>query len=319
MREPAFWWRSPGVASTLLAPFGALYGAVAASRMRRPGRRAGVPVICVGNFTLGGSGKTPTAIAIAELLLATGRKPVLLSRGYGGSLAGPVPVDPQRHAAAEVGDEALLLAAVAPTIVSRDRADGARLADALGATVIVMDDGFQNFQLAKDVSFVVVDAGAGFGNGRLIPAGPLREPIDQGLSRADAVVMLGDGDVPLPSFDGPIIDAELHPTAPERFAGRSVFAMPGIGRPEKFFATLRALGADLAAARSFPDHAPYAPQALSRLAAEARAAGAQLVTTEKDAARLPPAFRRKVLVLPVRLALDDWTPLDTALAHLTAA
>jgi tetraacyldisaccharide 4'-kinase len=319
MRAPDF-WNSDGLAARLLSPLGALYGgSVRARQLRAHPFRSKARVVCVGNLTAGGSGKTPIAITLARMLGARRHKVTFLSRGYRGRLSGPIVVDTTRHTAHDVGDEALLLAAVAPTIVSRDRAEGARLADTLGATVIVMDDGFQNFQLAKDVSFVVVDAGAGFGNGRLIPAGPLREPIDQGLSRADAVVMLGDGKVPLSSFEGPVIEAELHPTAPERFAGRSVFAMAGIGRPEKFFRTLQMLGARVVGTRAFPDHHRYTLLEIEAVKQIAANANALLVTTEKDLVRIEPGRRAGILCLPVHAVFADNPNLGMLLDRLAEA
>src|SRR5437667_724824 len=191
MREPAFWWRAPGWQVGLLAPAAAVYGAVAGRRLARQGRRAGAPVVCIGNPTLGGAGKTPTALAMARLLAEAGERPVLLSRGYGGALAGPLLVDPARHRAVDVGDEPLLLAQVAPTIVARDRVKGAAAALAAGAGVIVMDDGFQNPSLAKDFSVLMVDSRRGIGNGRCFPAGPLRAPLAAQLGRAHAVVVVG--------------------------------------------------------------------------------------------------------------------------------
>jgi tetraacyldisaccharide 4'-kinase len=222
----------------------------------------------------------------------------------------------------------LLLAAVAPTVVARDRRAGMIAIETHGRdpSVVIMDDGLQNPALAKDLSIVVVDAGFGFGNGRVIPAGPLREPVAEGLARADLLLAIGTPaerarfraawpDLPLP-----VVGASLIPLRTGMvWGGLRALAFAGIGRPEKFFATLEALGVELVAARSFADHEPYAPQALARLEAEARAARAQLVTTEKDAARLPTAFRSKILVLPVRLELDDWSPIDAALARLAPA
>jgi tetraacyldisaccharide 4'-kinase len=193
MREPSFWWREAGLTSGLLSPLAAVYGAVAASRMARPGRSAGIPVICVGNLTLGGAGKTPAAIAVARVLDAAGRRPFVLSRGYGGMLTGPVQVDPARHRAAEVGDEPLLLARFTPTVVSRDRAVGAEAARAAGAGSIVMDDGFQSPGLHKDRSVLVVDARRGIGNGQVFPAGPLRAPPGDQLRRAQALLVVGAG------------------------------------------------------------------------------------------------------------------------------
>jgi tetraacyldisaccharide 4'-kinase len=279
-------------------------------------------VICVGNLTAGGAGKTPTVIAVLEAL--AGRTPHALSRGHGGRLRGPHRVDPLRDTAADVGDEPLLLAAFAPTWVARDRAAGAAAAVAAGAGAVVMDDGFQNPGLAKDLSLVVVDAAQGFGNGRLIPAGPLRERVADGLARADAVVLIGsdtDAGAAMARWPDlatrPVLRARLEPLATGLpLDGADVVAFAGIGRPEKLFATLRACGARLVAAHGFPDHAPYPVPILRRLVAEARAADAMLVTTEKDAVRLPPAFRREVIALPVRLRWADPAALDRLLGAL---
>ena len=332
MRAPAFWANPPtrpGPLARLLAPFAWLWTLATRRRLARGAAavRLGIPVICVGNLTAGGAGKTPTVIALVERLAARGVAAHVVSRGHGGSLGGspggPVRVDERRHTAAQVGDEPLLLSAFAPTWVARDRAAAGRAAAAAGAAAVVMDDGLQNPALAKDLSIVVVDAGFGFGNGRVIPAGPLREPVAQGLARADLVLAIGTPAerarfrAAWPGLTVPVIGATLAPIRTGMvWGGLRALAFAGIGRPEKFFATLSALGVDLVAARSFADHEPFAPRALARLEAEARAAHAQLVTTEKDAARLPAAFRRKVLVLPVRLEPDDWTLLDAALARL---
>ncbi len=294
MREPSFWWRPAGLNSGLLSPLAAVYGAVAASRMSRPGRDAGVPVICVGNPTLGGAGKTPAAIAVAQMLAAAGRRPFLLSRGYGGALAGPVRVDPARHRSADVGDEPLLLARFAPTIVARDRAAGADAARAAGADSIVMDDGFQNPGLHKDRSILVVDRRRGIGNGMVFPAGPLRVPLESQLRRAQALLLVGAGTAGdavaaraqaqgLPVFHG-----RLEPDAQALAAlqGRRVLAFAGIGDPGKFFATLREAGIDVGAEVSFPDHHRYRRIEARDLIERAEREGLILVTTEKDMARL---------------------------------
>lgn len=330
MRAPRFWSNPPerpGLPAHLLAPLGWLWRAVTRRRLARaPTARLDIPVICVGNVTAGGAGKTPVTIALAQRLIQQGVAVHVVSRGHGGSLAGPVRVDPRRHTAAEVGDEPLLLAAFAPVWVSRDRAAAGRAAEAAGAAAILMDDGLQNPDLAKDLSIVVVDAGFGFGNGRVIPAGPLREPVADGLSRAGLVVSIGEpGEqaaflAAWPGLGRPVVAARLAPLRTGMdWQGVRALAFAGIGRPEKFYATLRALGAEVVAVRSFGDHEPYAPRILERLQSEAEALGAQLVTTEKDAARLPPAFRSRVLVVPVRLEAEDWGPVDAALLRLFPA
>lgn len=328
MRAPRFWSNppeSPGLAARVLAPAGWLYGLATRWRLSRTvPQGVGVPVVCIGNLVAGGAGKTPTAIRIIDALAARGLAVHALTRGHGGTIRGPHPVDPRRDTAQAVGDEPLLLAAFAPTWVSRDRVAGARAAVAAGAQVLVMDDGFQNPALAKTLSVLVVDAGQGFGNGRCIPAGPLRETVAEGLSRADAVVLIGPADeaettqARWPMLGGlPVLRGTLAPLATGLpLAGADVVAFAGIGRPEKFFATLRACGARLVAAHAFPDHATFAPKALRRLLAEARASDAMLVTTEKDAVRLPPAFRREVMALPVRLRLDDPAALEALLDRL---
>jgi tetraacyldisaccharide 4'-kinase len=255
-------------------------------------------------------------MALARMLLARGQRVVFLSRGYGGDQLGPVPVDPTKHRAEHVGDEPLLLADVAPTVVAHHRARGAQLADSLGADVIVMDDGFQNFQLAKDVSLIVVDAETGFGNGRLIPAGPLREPIERGLKRADAIVVVGETPLVLPSFHGPILRAQLCASVPDQFCGRAVFAMAGIGRPEKFFQTLQAMGARIVGTKAFPDHHEHTARELESIKRMTAEAGAILVTTEKDFVRIAPPFRDRVVPLPVHAVFADDAALGTVLDRL---
>jgi tetraacyldisaccharide 4'-kinase len=326
MRAPAFWQNPParpGLLARLLTPLAWLWTRVTRRRLARPGARLGVPVICVGNLTAGGSGKTPTVIALVQRLSARGTAVAVVSRGHGGSLEGPVRVDERRHAAAEVGDEPLLISAFAPVWVARDRAAAGRAAEADGAAVVVMDDGMQNPDLAKDLTIVVIDAETGFGNGRVMPAGPLREPVAAGLARADLLLALGPPEARArfraawPELRPPVLGAALEPLATGMdWRGLRAFAFAGIGRPEKFFATLRALGAEVVAARGFADHAPYDRRLLARLQADAKVRGAQLVTTEKDAARLPASFRMRVLVVPVRLEPDDWAPIDAALERL---
>ncbi len=305
------------LAARILSPLGWLYGASVAWKARhatpyRPQAR----VICVGNLTVGGSGKTPVALVLARRLAAQGHRPVFLSRGYGGKIGGPYLVDPAKDSAGETGDEPLLLAAAAPTIIARNRPSGARLADDNGFDTIVMDDGHQNFTLAKDLSIVVVDAEIGFGNGRVLPAGPLREPVAQGLARADAVVLVGNGAPGLPGFSGPVLRARLQPSKAPALAGTPIVAFAGIGRPEKFFETLRAQGAEVIEARRYPDHHPYTAAEIARLKAKARDNRALLITTEKDYVRLAPLHREGITVLPVEARFDDPAALDGLLTKV---
>jgi tetraacyldisaccharide 4'-kinase len=293
MREPAFWWRTPGIAAALLAPVGAGYGAIAARAFNRTGYRARVPVLCVGNLTVGGSGKTPAAIAIAGLFLAAGARPVFLTRGYGGRFAGPIHVDPRFHRAADVGDEPLLLARVATTIVARDRVAGAALAESVG-NVIIMDDGFQNPSLTKDLALLVVDCRRGIGNGHMIPAGPLRAPLAVQLDHADAVLAVGEtngaGNVIAQANDRgvPIFRGRLEPdsTALDALEDHRVLAFAGIADPEKFFATLASAGVATVATASFPDHHRYTVEEARDLLVRAERDALHLLTTEKDLMRL---------------------------------
>ncbi len=304
MKAPAFWSRPPGLIAWLLSPIGWIYGAITAWRMGRPGVRAGIPVICIGNLTAGGAGKTPTVLMLAKALEERGESPFVVSRGYGGRLAGPVRVEPERMTAAECGDEPLLLAARLPVIVSRDRLAGARLAEAQGATLVLLDDGLQNPRLAKDCTIAVVDAGQGLGNGLCLPAGPLRAPVAAQMRHVDAVLLIGDSPVStLAGGEKPMFRARIvpDPEAVARLAGRPLLAFAGIGRPEKFFATLRDAGLDLVATRSFADHHPFTDAEIAALRADAAAAGLALVTTEKDAARLPPKAR-DIDRLPIMLS-----------------
>ena len=301
MRAPDFWWKR-GALAGLLAPLGALHGLSVALKARRAKPfDPGIPVICIGNLTAGGSGKTPIAIAIAQMLRAKGHRPFFLTRGYGGSERGPA-LATRGHSAAVMGDEALLLTRAAPTIVARNRAAGARLAKEKGATVLVMDDGHQNFLLRKSLSLVVVDAETGFGNGFQIPAGPLREPVAQGLARTGAVILVGEGAPDLGGYSGPVLRAHLAVEG-GAFAGQQVFAFAGIGRPEKFVASLEAAGANVVGSCFFADHHPYTDDEMVEL--KAVAGGAVLVTTEKDFVRLSTSSREGIKVLKVAAVFDD--------------
>jgi tetraacyldisaccharide 4'-kinase len=319
MRAPAFWWRRPGAAALALSPAAALYGAAGrlGRRWTRP-RKAPVPVLCVGNVVAGGAGKTPVAIAIVRRLMAAGVAPHVLTRGYGGRMAGPVLVDPALHDARAVGDEPILLAMESPTWVSRDRVAGAEAAVADGAGALVMDDGLQNPGLYKDVSLLVVDGQTGFGNGHLIPAGPLRERPAESLARVDAVIIMGEDRqglaTGLEGYPVTVLAARLRPAgAVGWLEGTPVVAFAGIGRPEKFFGTLEGLGARLAARFAFADHHAYEPDEIMRMVELAHAARAVPVTTAKDFVRLPVEARPMVRVLAVEVGWSDPIALDRVL------
>jgi tetraacyldisaccharide 4'-kinase len=314
MREPAFWWRKAGLASGLLAPAAACYGAIAARRMARPGARAGVPVLCVGNFTLGGAGKTPAVMRLTKMLQEAGERVFCLSRGYGGSLAGPKLVDIKTDRAAQVGDEALLLARVAPTVVARDRVAGAAFAKAQGATVVIMDDGLQNASLAKDFTIAVVDGRRGLGNARVFPAGPLRAPLAAQLARTDALLVIGNGDGArdIAAAGLPIFHGQLQPNSAvvTELKARKVLAFAGIGDPDKFFATATEAGIAVAQRQAFPDHHRFTAEEAAELIMRAEHDGLALLTTEKDRARmvgepLLAALADKTHVLPVTLLVIE--------------
>jgi tetraacyldisaccharide 4'-kinase len=312
-RAPRFWWQKSGFYALALAPLSWLYGFISAARMQREGQKASVPVICIGNFLIGGAGKTPTAIWLATVLESAGKRPVFLSRGYGGRLKGPLRVDPSYQGTDEIGDEALLLAKVAPTVVSRDRFAGAGIAASFG-NVVIIDDGLQNPSLAKDFSLVVVDSVQGVGNGWCLPSGPLRAPLGVQWSSVDACLIIGDDQevamdftqsVPVPLFWGRLTPDLLHV---EAFRGLKTLAFAGIGRPEKFFATLENCGASVVETRSFPDHHRYTKPEITELLISAKELMLVPVTTAKDAVKIreiAPEAMQAIRILDIELTVED--------------
>ena len=307
MHTPLFWSDKDSLLSKLLTPYAWAYGLGHKTRMAgaKP-ESVSIPVICVGNLVAGGAGKTPVALALAERFKAAGKKPFLLTRGHGGALAGPLLIDPSHHSAA-VGDEALLLAACAQTIMAKDRVAGARMAVKSGADIIIMDDGFQNPSLKKDVSILVVDGYYGFGNERLIPAGPLREPLESGFARADAFIVVGEDRhnlMPVLAAKHPVLRAHMEIQA-ENIRGQRVVAFAGIGRPEKFFRSLRDYGCEVTNTNGFPDHYRFKKSDIARLKQQAAERQAQLVTTEKDFVRLPESWREGINPISAHLVFED--------------
>ncbi len=328
MRAPEFWYaRKPGVRGRilpwLLSPLAMLY--IAAGWLRHffvAPKKVSVPVICIGNLVVGGSGKTPIAIALAKQLRAQGKQVHILTRGYGGRLRGPVAVVPGQHSSLDVGDEALLLADAAPTWVARDRVAGAQAAIGAGADLLVLDDGLQNPHLVKDFSVMLMDGKRGPGNGWVIPSGPLREPQAVGVRRADAVLLVDVHEAyPMVSFDTalPQFKVSRQPAGKaEDLQGQRLYAFCGLGHPQQFFDMLRDLNADLAGARAFADHHPYRIADCRQLTADAAVKGAQLVTTAKDYVRLPEGFRGQVRVVPLEMRFADMAGFMQLLHEKTA-
>jgi tetraacyldisaccharide 4'-kinase len=304
MREPAFWHRPSSWISFLLRPLAMIYGAVAARRMGHVGVDAGIPVICVGNYHVGGAGKTPTVLALARLMRELDERPVVLSRGYGGRLRGPVKVDPERHAASEVGDEPLMMAATLPVVVARDRAEGIALARA------------QNPSVVKDTSLIVIDGTRGLGNGCVFPAGPLRAPLPPQLQRTDALIIVGEGNAAkkiaadIASRGKPVLSAHIKPSdgALAELRGKRVLAFAGIGDPARFFNTLLSSGVDVVRSSAFADHHDFTKAEIDDLVADAARDDLTLVTTEKDVARLREADgirERAIVPFGVTLQFED--------------
>jgi tetraacyldisaccharide 4'-kinase len=327
MRDPSFWWEKPGLLSRLLWPAAYVYGWIAGTRMKKQGQSVRIPVVCVGNFTLGGTGKTPTVIALIRWLTASGETPFVLTRGYGGTLAGPVRVDAKRHTAVEVGDEPLLLARHAPVIVAHDRVAGAALAEREGASIIVMDDGLQNPSLRKDFSLAVVDARRGFGNACVFPAGPLRAPLRTQLACVNAILVVGRGlavseiAAIAREHSRPLFHARLEPKpeAVKEIGRKRVLAFAGIGDPEKFFSTLAESGIEASIEESFSDHHVYTQADAEKLLARAKAQKLIPLTTEKDMARLTggegalATLRIQAKALPVTLVIENEDALKKAI------
>jgi tetraacyldisaccharide 4'-kinase len=318
MREPAFWHRPPSWISLALSPFGTLYGVVAARRMARQGLDAGIPVLCVGNYHVGGAGKTPAVLALVKLLRDLGETPVVLSRGYGGRLRGPIIVDAERHTAVDIGDEPLMLARTVRVVVARDRIGGVALAKSQGASVILMDDGFQNPAVAKDASLIVIDGERGLGNGQVFPAGPLRAPLPPQLARTDALIVVGDGTAAKPlaaaiaAQGKPVLSGHLRAddASVASLRGKRVLAFAGIGDPDRFFRTLRASGIEVVRERAFADHHPFSKDETETLIREAKRDALTLVTTEKDLARLRdgeglPGWAKDIAPFAVTLEFDE--------------
>jgi tetraacyldisaccharide 4'-kinase len=328
MREPDFWYRPPSWKSRLLMPLGAIYGWVAAQRLQRQGLDAGIPVLCVGNYHVGGAGKTPLVLALTRLLREAGETPVVLSRGYGGRLRGPIKVDPERHVAGDVGDEPLMLARSVAVVVARERVAGVALARSQGASVILMDDGFQNPAVAKHAALIVIDGGRGLGNCCVFPAGPLRAPLPPQLARTDALIVVGAGTAAsavaaaVAARGRPVLSAHLKPDAASLAAlgGKRVLAFAGIGDPDRFFRTLRASGIDVVRQLGFADHHAFSQSEIEALLAEAKRDALIAVTTEKDLARLRgrggiPGWARDIVPFAVTLEFEDIAPLRKLVAE----
>ncbi|MBI3419270.1 MAG: tetraacyldisaccharide 4'-kinase [Proteobacteria bacterium] len=320
MRTPSFWYQKFSPFGWLLAPLGWLYGGIGKFLRRRiTAQKISIPVICVGNITLGGAGKTPVVNELAQRLQSQGVKVHILSRGYGGTELGPFYVDPKKHSAAQVGDEPLLLAEIAPTWVAANKVRGALSAQAAGAQMLILDDGLQNLALYKDISLLVMDGQHALGNGQIFPAGPLRENLSDALRRVDAVVWIGGGTPPakITQSGKLMLRAKTETTCDHHLKARAVFAFCGLGLPQKFFNSLQAQGAVLLGTRSFADHHPYTVADIESLLKEAGRLSALPVTTAKDAARIPAEFLSHLTVCDLRLIWEDEKPLEALLKTLT--
>lgn len=315
---PPFWWQETDWRARGLAPFSWAYGRIASARMERGKReRLQVPVICVGNFTVGGAGKTPTAMALARAARENGRRPGILSRGYGGTMDGPMRVDPGHHRAKDVGDEPMLLAEAAPTVIARDRIRGARALMSEDIDMIIMDDGFQSARIDHDYALLVVDAMRGLGNGHVLPAGPVRAPVMDQIRHATALLTIGTGGGASPTVrtaaraGKPVYEAAIVAREPERFSGGRLLAFAGIGDPERFYRSLEAAGAEIAVKRSFGDHHVFLEEEMAELLEISRRENLQLAATEKDVVRLrgqhgiAEELARETWPLAIDIAFDE--------------
>jgi len=317
MKTPSF-WSSKTFLSTLLVPVSIIYDMIGTlSRAKIRPAAFPVPIICIGNLTAGGAGKTPVALYIGERLKAKNINAYFLSRGYGGRLEGPVLVKPEKHKAADVGDEPLLLAELLPTVVAKDRVSGANYAITKGAKAIIMDDGFQNRSIIKSLSLLVIDGFRGFGNGRLIPAGPLRERPEDGFKRAHAVIVINrTTTLPKLPTDRPAFFARTYPKDAANFKGKKLFAFCGIAYPQKFFEMLRTTGAKVVEEIAFADHYQYTALDLRKLLLKSYVEDALLITTSKDYARLPEQFRDSVAVMELGIEFENPAIFDSVLDYI---
>lgn len=298
-------WQSNNLLSFLLVPAGLIYGMATALRLKyKKGYKSSIPVICIGNITAGGVGKTPVSMALAEILKAKGKNPFFISRGYGGSLSG-VLINPQKHTPQEVGDEPLMLAAVAPTVICHDRGKAAQIAEENGADILIMDDGFQNPSLQKDLSFLVFNGEIGIGNGKIIPAGPMRERLENGLKRADAVIFIGeDKNGLLKKINKPVFKVEIKEEKPLH-TNEKVLAFAGIGYPQKFYNSLEKCGLKVAKSYDFPDHHFYAKDELKTIIQKASKRNMPIYTTLKDFVKIPQNMQKSFNVLNIKATFEN--------------
>ena len=312
--QPKF-WKNKNLLAILLWPLSLLYSAVTSVRgLKAKKYKATVPVICVGNVTVGGAGKTPVVLSISELLKADGMKVAIASRGYKGNITVPTLVDKNRHTVNSVGDEPLMLARIAPTYIAAKRNLAIQMAENNGANIVIMDDGLQNPFVVKDISILVIDGKYGIGNGFVMPAGPLRESLASGVSKADAVIIVGNDDMCVinhPALSAksapPVIRAKLKPFGDLPEKNKPYIAFAGIGNPDKFFSTLIENGYNIVESIPFSDHHNYSDAEINNLIHKAEDGGYELITTEKDQVRLPLFSRNKIRILPVKIVWDDVT------------